>query len=89
MKGTVSAQKAFQGSETETWELLGGTEEKCFPNEGSLICPPVQSMIFFTKRNGNKNELVAGPAVGVHCPNVVQPDFTAWVGASYTAIFTL
>ena len=28
MKGTVSAKKALQGSETETRELLGGTEEK-------------------------------------------------------------
>ena len=26
-KGAVSAQKALQGSETETRELLGGTEE--------------------------------------------------------------
>ena len=28
MKGAVSAQKALQGSETETRELLGGTKEK-------------------------------------------------------------
>ena len=28
MKGAVSAQKALQGSDTETRELLGGTEEK-------------------------------------------------------------
>ena len=28
LKGTVSAKKALQGSETETRELLGGTEEK-------------------------------------------------------------
>ena len=28
MKGVVSAQKAPQGSETETRELLGGTEER-------------------------------------------------------------
>ena len=27
MKGAVSAQKALQGSKTETRELLGGTEE--------------------------------------------------------------
>ena len=31
LKGAVSAQKAIQGSETETRELLGGTEEKSFP----------------------------------------------------------
>ena len=30
----MSAQKALQGSETETRELLGGTKEK------KLICPP-------------------------------------------------
>ena len=28
LKGAVSAQKALQGSETETRELLGGVEEK-------------------------------------------------------------
>ena len=31
-KSAVSAQKAFQGSETETRELLGGTEE-------DSVCP--------------------------------------------------
>ena len=55
MKGAVSAQKALQGSETETRELLGGTEEKrYFPNEGSLICPPGKSMILY-KREREKN----------------------------------
>ena len=47
LKGVVSAQKALQGSETETRELLGGTEEN--PDEGSLICPPGKSMIFHKK----------------------------------------
>ena len=28
LKSAVLAQKALQGSERETWELLGGTEEK-------------------------------------------------------------
>ena len=39
LKGAVSAQKTpLIGFETETRELLGGTEEKqCFPIEGSLI----------------------------------------------------
>ena len=40
--GAVSAQKALQGGETETRELLGGTEEKS-PTRG-----------FFTQK-GNKN----------------------------------
>ena len=31
LKGAVSAQKALQGSETETRELLGGTEENSVP----------------------------------------------------------
>ena len=37
-KGAVLAQKALQGSEKETRELLGGTEENSvFTDEGSLI----------------------------------------------------
>ena len=56
LKGAVSAQKAFQGSETKTTELLGGTEENSVsPDEGSLICPPGKSMIFFTKKETEKN----------------------------------
>ena len=42
LKGVVSAQKALQGSETETKELLGGKEEKVFHDNRPLICP--QSM---------------------------------------------
>ena len=40
MKGTMSAQKAPQGSGTDTRELLRGMEEneRCFPDQGSLIC---------------------------------------------------
>ena len=53
VSGTVSAQKALQGSETETRVLLGGTEEKkCFPDKGSLI---------FLEKETEKNELVARP----------------------------
>ena len=49
-KGAVSAQKALQGSETETRELLGGTDENSVsPMRGSLICPPGKSMIFHKK----------------------------------------
>ena len=48
LKGAMSAQNALQGSETETRELLGGTEEKIIsPTRGSLICPPGKSMIFY------------------------------------------
>ena len=55
LKGTVSAQKALQRSETETRELQGGTEENSVsPMRGSLICPPGKSMIFLQKRNRNK-----------------------------------
>ena len=37
-------QKALQG--TETRQLLGGMEEKLFPDKGWLICPPCKSIIF-------------------------------------------
>ena len=33
-KAALSAQKAFQGSETETRELLGGTMENSLPSRG-------------------------------------------------------
>ena len=60
-QGPLKAQKALQGAETETRELLGGTEKKSVsPKEGSLICPPGKSMIFLQKRN-RKNELVVKP----------------------------
>ena len=50
LKGAVSAQKALRGSEAETRELLGGTEENsASPMRGSLICPPGKSMIVHKK----------------------------------------
>ena len=52
-KGTVSAQKALRGSETETRELLGGTVE-------NSVSPPGKSMSFH-KKETEKNELVARP----------------------------
>ena len=36
LKGTVSAQKGLQGTETETREFPGGTEEKVFPLRGVI-----------------------------------------------------
>ena len=52
----MSAQKALQGSETETRELQGGTTENCVSlKKGSLICPPGKSMILFTKNEIEKN----------------------------------
>ena len=61
--GAVSAQKALQGSETET--KLGGTEEKStyFTDKGSFICPPVKSIILFTKMETGKIGLVDRPVV--------------------------
>ena len=57
----MSAQKAFQGSETETRELLGGTEEKSASSDKvSLICPPGKSMIFIKKVQAEK-KLSSGP----------------------------
>ena len=60
LKAAVSAQKALQGSLTET--RSDGTETY-LPDEGSLICPPGKSLIFTEKGNGGKIELVARPAV--------------------------
>ena len=47
LKGAVSAQKALQGSETESRELLGGKKETL--NKGSLICPLGTPMILHKK----------------------------------------
>ena len=75
MKGTVSAQKALQGSETETRELLGGTEENSLsPGDGSLIFPPVQINDFFYKKDTEKNELVARPTFE-RKSTIVKEDF--------------
>ena len=67
----MSDQKALQGSETETRELLGGTKEKnIFPTKGSMICPP--SLIFY-KKELEKNELVARPGphqAGIQLPSM-------------------
>ena len=57
-KGAVSAQKALQGSEMETRELLGGIRE-------NSVSHPGKSMIFFTKRKQKKIELVARPGTEV------------------------
>ena len=60
LKGTVSAQKDLQGSETETKELLGGTGERnIIHKEGTLICPSCKSMIFYKKET--EKRLVAWP----------------------------
>jgi len=53
LKSAVSALKAFQGSETETSELLGGTEENSMTS--------TRGHRFFTKRNHKKIESVARP----------------------------
>ena len=51
MKGAVSDQKALQGSETKTRELLGGTEEKSMSLMRALIFPTGKCMfVFFAKR---------------------------------------
>ena len=42
MKGAVSAQKALQVSETDTRQLLGGTEEKTVSLIGSIDLPSGQ-----------------------------------------------
>ena len=50
IKSAVSLQKALQGSETEMRELLEVMKQSyIFADEGSLICHPGKSKIFFTK----------------------------------------
>ena len=65
----MSAQRALQGSEIETWELLGGKEEKS-----------VFSTFFFAKRQQKIIGLVARPATTQQpLPYVFSPpqDFSA------------
>ena len=52
LKGTVSAQKALQGSESETRELQGGTEENTV-SAMILTCPPGKSMILYQEKTEN------------------------------------
>ena len=48
--------------EFETREFLGGTKDQyTLIYEGSLICPPGESMIFYNKQKENKIELVTRP----------------------------
>ena len=61
----MSAQKALRGSEPETRELLGGTEENSVsPMRGQIIIdlPSRQINDFSQKGNRKKIELVARPA---------------------------
>ena len=59
LKGTVSAQKALQGSETVTRKLLGGTKEKSISPTRDQSWKVNQW--FCTKRIQEKIELVAWP----------------------------
>ena len=55
----MSAQKALQGSKTETRELLGGTtENSVFPDEGVIDLPYRQ---IFLQKGNRRNELVFRP----------------------------
>ena len=54
-KGAVSAQKALRGSETETRELLGGTEENSVsPMRGHWFALQANQWVF-TKKKQKKN----------------------------------
>ena len=60
LKGAMSAQKALRGSETNTRELLVGTEENSLsPLRGHWFALANQG--FFTKRKQKKIKLVARP----------------------------
>ena len=58
LKGAVSAQKAFQGSETETRELLGGTgteENSVSPTRGHWFALQANQWFFLQKRKQKKD----------------------------------
>ena len=58
LKGAVSAQKGLRGSETETRELLGGTEENSVsPMRG----------LFFHRKETEKIELLVRTEIGLLC----------------------
>ena len=61
MKGVVSAQKALLGFETETRELLGGTEENSVSPQG-VIDLPSRQINDFSQKGNIKIESVARPA---------------------------
>ena len=61
LKGAVSAQKALQGSETETSELLGATEENSISLTRGHWFALQANKWFFTKRKQKNIELVARP----------------------------
>lgn len=48
LKGTMTAQKAIQGSQMKTRELMGGMEKKCFPQQRVTDLPSGQIKVFFT-----------------------------------------
>ena len=72
----MSAQKALRGSETETRELLGGTEENCVSPMRGHDLPSRQINEFLQK--GNRKELVARPGdVVLRKPLNDRADFEA------------
>ena len=76
-KGAMSAQKGLQGSETETRELLGGTEE-------NSVSPMI---MIFHKKETEKNEFVARTGISMTSinlkplpgpPNTIGPSHRAF-----------
>ena len=57
----VSSKKPFKGPRRRQGSWWEERKRIVFPDEGSLICPPGKSMIFFYKTETQKNELVATP----------------------------
>ena len=56
LKGAVSAQKALQGPEAETREMLGGMEENRVSRRRVIDLPYRQINDFFYKKESEKNE---------------------------------
>ena len=66
LKGTVSPQKALQGSVTEMVIAGWNWREKYFSDKGSLICSRKINYFYFTKKETEKIELGARPGL----PNI-------------------
>ena len=59
LKGTMSAQKALQGSKSRDEGVAGrNRKDQYFSDKGSLICPPSKSMILHKK--GSRKNWVSG-----------------------------
>ena len=74
----MSAQKALQGSETKSRELLGGTIKKSILQMGVNIGLLGKSMIFVTKNKQTENKLSYEPDLENSEVKPVWKDVVLW-----------